>query len=125
MRWMIGVQMALAMLACGLAGPAVAQGGPPALTGVVWLERPNARDFERYYPPDARAQSVEGRVALDCLVDAEGRVTCAVATEDPLGWGFGEAALRISRYFRMAAATRDGRPTSGGSVRVTIAFRLA
>jgi protein TonB len=47
-----------------------------------------------------------------------------VISEDPTGWGFGEAALRISRNFRAAAQTNDGRPTSGGRTRVPISFRL-
>ena len=67
----------------------------------------------------------EGRVTLDCIVDGDGRISCTVVSEDPTGWGFGEAAMRISRNFRAAAQTSDGRPTSGGRTRVPITFRLA
>lgn len=98
---------------------------PSVITNPTWLERPNARDFERYYPPRALERNQEGRVSLDCIVAADGRISCTVTSEDPTGWGFGEAALRISRHFRMAPATRDGVPTSGGRVRVPIRFNLA
>lgn len=96
----------------------------PVLTGAVWLQRPGAGDFDRHYPSRAMDRDQEGRVTLDCLVDGGGRISCAVASEDPTGWGFGEAALRISRSFRMAAQTSSGQPTSGGRIRVPITFRL-
>jgi protein TonB len=98
---------------------------PSVITNPQWLQRPDARDFARYYPPRALERGQEGRVSLDCIVSADGRIACTVTSEDPTGWGFGEAAVRISRHFRMAPATRDGVPTSGGRVRVPIRFNLA
>lgn len=97
----------------------------PVLTGMVWLERPSARDWARFYPPRAMERNQTGSVVLDCLVDSGGRISCSVVSEDPTGWGFGDAALRISRNFRAAAQTSDGRATSGGRTRVPISFRLA
>ena len=98
---------------------------PSVITNPSWLERPNARDFARYYPERALERGQEGRVSLACIVGADGRIACTVTSEDPQGWGFGEAALRISRHFRMAPATRDGVPTSGGRVNVPIRFNVA
>ena len=97
----------------------------PILTGFTWLERPSAQDWSRFYPRRAMEREQEGHVTLDCLVDASGRITCTVVSEDPSGWGFGDAALQISRRFRMAAQTADGRATSGGRVRVPLTFRLS
>ncbi len=97
---------------------------PAVITDPTWIERPSGRDFARYYPDRALQRGQEGRVTLDCLVAADGRISCSVTSEDPSGWGFGDAAIRISRSFRMAPATRDGAPTSGGRVRVPISFRL-
>ncbi len=96
----------------------------PVLTGMVWLQRPSSQDFNRYYPSRAMEREQEGRVMLDCLVSADGRIACTVVSEDPTGWGFGEAAIRISRNFRAAAQTSDGRATTGGRTRVPITFRL-
>lgn len=98
---------------------------PSVITNPQWLERPNARDFARYYPERALERGQEGRVNLACIVAADGRIACTVTSEDPSGWGFGEAALRISRHFRMAPATRDGAATSGGRVNVPIRFNVA
>jgi protein TonB len=97
---------------------------PSVITDPQWLERPNARDFARYYPERALEREVTGRASLDCIVAADGRISCTVTSEDPPGYGFGEAALRISRHFRMSPQTRDGVPTSGGRVRVPIRFNL-
>ncbi|MBX3510003.1 MAG: energy transducer TonB [Hyphomonadaceae bacterium] len=97
---------------------------PSVITDPTWIERPTGRDFARFYPPRALERNQEGRVTLDCIVNADGRISCTVTSEEPSGWGFGEAAVRISRSFRMAPATRDGVPTSGGRVRVPIRFQL-
>ncbi len=107
----------------------VAVDPPPAppvsvITNPQWIERPNGRDFAREYPERALEREREGRVVLDCVVNADGRISCAVASEDPSGWGFGSAAVRISRSFRMSPRLEDGRPAEGGRVRVPIAFRL-
>jgi periplasmic protein TonB len=97
---------------------------PTPPTGVNWVSRPTADDFARHYPHDALRNNIEGLVILDCIVGADGRLTCTVFSESPLGHGFGEAALRIAREFRMARQTRDGRSTEGGRARVPISFRI-
>lgn len=69
---------------------------PPVITQPRWLERPNGGDFARHYPRRAIERNREGRVVLDCTVAATGRLACAVASEEPSGWGFGAAAVEIS-----------------------------
>lgn len=103
-------------------GPLVTQA--PRITNPRWLSRPGAREFDQYYPPRARDRGKEGRVTLDCLVGANGAIACVVAHETPAGWGFGDAALKIAPYFRLAPRLEDGRATEGGQVRVDIAFHL-
>lgn len=102
----------------------------PAPPGPVYLDatftqRPSGRDFERFYPHRALERGMSGRVVLDCSVAANGRLTCAVALEDPAGWGFGDASLRAAQEFRVAPATADGRPTSGGRLRVPMIWRVS
>ena len=97
---------------------------PNVLTNPFWVERPDAQDFARNYPRRAMDESVSGRALLDCLVASDGLLTCAVVSETPEGYGFGEAALRVARSFRMAPQTRDGVPTAGGRVRVPIRWNL-
>jgi protein TonB len=99
---------------------------PPSapMTGLTWLERPSGEVFASNYPTEALRNGVEGRVVLDCMVVAFGRLTCTIAFEDPPGQGFGAATLNIARSFRLAAQTADGTPTAGGRVRVPITWRL-
>jgi protein TonB len=98
---------------------------PPSsyITDATFLDRPSGRDFERYFPPRALERGVSARVVLDCTVAADGRVGCNVASEEPAGWGFGEASLRAARHFRVAPATSNGQATSGGRLRVPMTWR--
>jgi protein TonB len=96
----------------------------PVITNPTWLKQPNGRDFERYYPPRALEREKDGRVVLNCIVGADGRVSCDVSREDPDGWGFGDAALKISKSFQMAPQTVNGQATSGGRISIPIVFRL-
>ena len=115
---------------CSLSFDMSAQAPPPSdlrqssIQDYTWLERPDARDFARYYPVAALEAGRPGHVVLICTVAADGAVNCTIGYEGPQGWGFGEAALRVSRHFRMAPETKDGTSTAGATVRVPIRFRV-
>jgi periplasmic protein TonB len=96
----------------------------PQLTGIRWLEQPDGDDYARYYPDRASSRDQEGRATIDCLVGGDGRISCTVVSEDPAGWGFGEASLRVARHFRVAPQTQDGQQTTGGRFRRTIRWQL-
>lgn len=96
-------------------------GGPVSIERPRWLQQP--RDLARYYPRRAIPREIEGEVLLDCLVSTTGALNCAVLSETPQNWGFGEAALRIARDHRMVPATRDGRPVEG-RYRMRVPFEL-
>ena len=60
-----------------------------------------------------------------CTVNARGQLeNCAVTNENPSDQGFGDAALRLSKLFKMRPETKDGAPVSGGKITIPIAFRL-
>lgn len=96
---------------------------PPA-TSISFLARPTARDFEAVYPTDAFRRGVTGRVVLECLSQADGELACAVASEDPAGEGFGEAARRAAARFRLPLTTPDGRTTVGSTISIPMTFRV-
>lgn len=85
--------------------------GPARITNPRWLRQP--RDLESYYPTRALARDIPGQVVLDCMVDVSGGLNCSVVSETPANWGFGQAALRISRDYRMVPAMRDGQAVEG------------
>lgn len=89
---------------------ALAHAEEPAIVNPTWRERPTAEDVEAFYPPHAVRQLVGGLVVLACIVRVDGRPDCVVDSESPTGWGFGAAALGISRAYRFHPASRDGVP---------------
>jgi len=97
---------------------------PASLTGIIWLERPTAPDFARHYPPRALEQRIEARVELDCTSAADGRLSCSVASEEPKGWEFGDATLRLASLFRLAPTTRTGEASAGRSLRLPVMWRI-
>lgn len=97
---------------------------PDDIENARFLQQPSGRDFVENYPPLATAQYVEGSATIECFVELDTSLRCRVTAETPMGWGFGQAALDISRSFRVAPATRNGVPTRGGRIRRTIRFVL-
>jgi TonB family protein len=82
-----------------------------------------AQDGQRvFYPAAAQEQGVGGRVTLECPIDEEGRLDCAVTEEAPANMGFGAAALRMVEDWRVAPRTHDGVSTAGGRIRRTFVF---
>lgn len=68
---------------------------------------------------------VSGRATISCTVNARGGLDgCNIISEDPSDMGFGDAAMRMSKLFRMRPKTTDGQPVDGGTVRIPLRFVL-
>lgn len=93
------------------------------ISDVNWIREPSSRDFARYFPRRALDQGQSGRVTLDCVISGNGRLDCSVAQESPSGYGFGEAALDISRQARVRPTLPDGSPAAGRHLRLPLSFR--
>jgi periplasmic protein TonB len=116
--------------------PGAAEGGTgttvvekPTRLGVVtnpdWVRRPSGDALMRAYPQRALNAGVTGSATLNCVVRVDGTLSgCSVASETPNGQGFGRAALRLSRDFRMSPRTVDGQAVEGARVNVTLRFTL-
>ncbi|PXA84144.1 hypothetical protein DMC25_17100 [Caulobacter sp. D4A] len=86
-------------------GPGVVDYRPLIRSGM------DADSAARYYPDRAQRMEVGGKAELSCARIVKGRVEdCTLLSESPLEYGFGEAALKMSRLFRFSPETIDGAP---------------
>ncbi|HEY1752209.1 MAG TPA: energy transducer TonB [Caulobacteraceae bacterium] len=128
-----GAERPFAVKARGAASPIVFRftADPPAVTPDVFASPVVIDpDWAAYVPPinpvypkAAFRAGVSGRATLSCLVSAEGRLQdCKVIEQTPPGYDFGDAALKLSRSFRMTPQLRDGVAVGGAKVTFPVAF---
>lgn len=101
------------------------------LETVPWVERPDAMDFASVYPTITRGEiggitrggevMPEGRVTLDCIVQADYRLACR-PTYTAQNAVFVRPALLVATKFKVAETTPEGAPTVGRLVRRTLRF---
>ena len=110
----------IVVLAAGLASPgAVGAETSPAN----WVKLPDPVALYAAYPAAALKARQGGVVRLACVVGLDGKAKdCRVASEDPPGYGFGDAALSVATAFELKPASRDGQPVADAPVTIPVSF---
>jgi len=84
---------------------------------------PSAAQVQAAYPARALDNQIEGDASMDCLVTADGKLAgCRIASENPAGFGFGQAALDLAADYVMRPRYLDGEPSGGAEVRLGVRF---
>jgi TonB family protein len=103
--------------------PDMLAGEPPVLSRPGFAVTPAPEDVADAYPQAARAAGVAtGRGVLACKVQQAGALSCQVQGEEPAGYGFGEAALKVAPLFRVQTWGADGLPAVGRTVKLAMRF---
>ena len=110
----------LAMLAAAV----LATSQPAPVVRPKWERQPSPDELMDAYPPGAEAKGVEGRAVMVCTVTVYGDMDdCVIVSQTPPGWGFGDAALRVSLRLHMSPQLRNGEPEPS-RVRIPVRFAL-
>ncbi|HEY1225593.1 MAG TPA: energy transducer TonB [Brevundimonas sp.] len=89
-----------------------------------WSRNITPADVKANYPPAAFAQGVGGVAVVRCRVTDDGAFKdCVVVEETPAGFGFGEAALRMTPVMGLRTDYPGFRP--GALMRFPVTFRTS
>jgi hypothetical protein len=104
--------------------PDMLDGAAPVVGKPVWSHIPDAEAMRATFPKAAPGVTTV-RVMLNCVVQQRGMVgECRVEREEPAGQGFGQAALALAPYFRVATWSSEGLPVVGGGVNIPLRYEI-
>lgn len=87
-----------------------------------WSQVPTLAEVNAVWPKQAIGMA-SGRATLRCALDKAGALgRCKVISETPSGWGFGNAALILSKSFRATVNPTDD--ATLGKYKVDVPFRF-
>ena len=103
------------------------QAAPPVENNdPVWIRQIKPDSITQLFPAAAiKAGYKVGRATVACTVAADGTLTpCTTVTEEPAGFGFGDAAMTVASVMQMSPWTKQGAPVEGARIELPIKFVL-
>ena len=80
-------------------------------------------DVKAAYPPAAFERKISGYATLACVAGSDGKLNdCTIFREDPVGQGFGAAALQLVGKERIKTKDASGAPVAGRPVKTNFQF---
>jgi hypothetical protein len=101
--------------------------GPPVeIYDPLWLKTVSPTGAGKLFPAAAAKAGLKaGSAKVACTVAEDGTLkACAVASEDPAGMGFGDAALLIASVMQMNPWSAEGSPVGGARIVLPIKLVL-
>ncbi|MEI6439620.1 MAG: TonB family protein [Alphaproteobacteria bacterium] len=79
-----------------------------------WKRPPTTEQIATFYPKIAALNRVTGKVIVRCELDEKGEVgACNVLSENPAGFDFGNAALKLAKISEFTPQILNGKPVKG------------
>ena len=89
-----------------------------------WVYSPYDAWAVAFTPMDAARSTVAGEAGVLCKVIGSGALAnCWLEREEPKGWGFGEAALKLLTRARMKPQAANGEPVADRPIAITLKFK--
>lgn len=84
---------------------------------------PTREDLVPLYPTKAATERKDGTAMMSCRVMRDGVLSaCWIISEVPPGYGFGQAAIALSKLLKGRPATLNGQPIDGAEIRFALGF---
>lgn len=107
------------------AEPPVAVPAKPKIEPGQVIRRPTEEETSDLYPAEARKHAKQGEAAVTCEIGLSTRLEhCVVTSEDPPGFGFGDALMRATVFYRVRPPTVDGKPVAHVKIRIPMRFQF-
>ena len=112
-------------LGSAAAGRANADAPPPAktveATDLEWVRRPSEPDMAMYFPLRGKELSKSASTRVRCVLHQDGTLgACALQGETPVGYGFGDASLRVAKLYQAQMTAELLAGVRNGGIAVTV-----
>lgn len=105
--------------------PVAAAPAQPKIGSAKVIRRPTPEETSDLYPPEARRHAKQGEAVVSCEIGLSTRLEkCVIASEDPPGFGFGDALMKATAFYRIEPPTVNGKPVPHVRIKIPMRFQF-